>query len=59
MLSVSSWVIVVDITWKAAFANVRLVNTDDDSKTPPNLKTDLNWQPVGATGDTLGVVIGV
>jgi hypothetical protein len=43
MLSVSSWAIVVDISWKAAFADVRLINTSDDLKTPPNAKTDANY----------------
>lgn len=59
MLSVSSWAIVVDVVWKKAFADVRLINTVDDTKTPPNLKTDANWQALGAIGDTLGVVVSV
>ena len=59
MLSVSSWAIIVDVTWKKAFASVRLINTTDDTKTPPNLLTDANYQPVGSTGDTVGVILSV
>ena len=43
ILSVSSWAIVVDITWKSAFNNVRNINSIDDAKTPQNPLTDANY----------------
>ena len=47
---VSSWAIVLDVTWKAAFADVRKQGT-----TP-----SLNVYPaVGTTGDTIAVLVNV
>lgn len=57
-LNVSSWAIVVDITWKKAFANVRTYDSSDDSKIPAAI-TDLNYQLPGSTGDTIGVLVNV
>lgn len=42
-LSVSSWAIVVDITWKSAFNNVRNINTSSDNLTPPSTLVDANY----------------
>jgi hypothetical protein len=58
-LTVSSWAVVVDITWKAAFNNVRLINTIDDTKTPPTNLANSNFQAFGSTGDTIAVVLSV
>jgi hypothetical protein len=35
-MRVSSWAVVVDINWKSAFNDVRLVNSGNDSVVPAN-----------------------
>jgi hypothetical protein len=35
-LTLSSWAIVVDITWKLSFNNVRTTNPTNDALTPPS-----------------------
>lgn len=58
--SVSSWSIVVDLTWKADFREVRKINTSDDSLTPDTANlSNGNFQTVGSLGDQLGAVIQV
>lgn len=58
-LSVSSWAIVVDVKWKAAFNPVRLINTTDDNLTPPTNLNNGNYQAIGATGDTIALYFSV
>ena len=43
LMTVSSWAIVVDITWKSAFNNVRQINTLDDNLTPQSPLTTSNY----------------
>jgi len=59
LLTVSSWAVVVDITWKSAFNAVRQINNVSDSLTPQSPATAGNYQAVGATGDTIGVKLSV
>jgi hypothetical protein len=59
MTAVSSWAIIVDITWQDAFRDVRQINISNDNLTPPDIAglNNDNWQEVGAIGDTIGVMI--
>ena len=50
---VSSWAIVVDVTWKKAFAPVR---KQDTTGTTPAAAVD---PAVGVTGDTIAVLVNV
>lgn len=52
-LMVSSWAIVVDVTWKKDFAPVRV------SSLTPQYTAPYTYQPVGSTGDTIGVYVNV
>lgn len=56
---ISSWAIVVDITWKGTFEPVRPVNPSDDTKVPATPYTTNNYQTAGSSGDTIGVLINV
>lgn len=58
-LAVSSWAIVVDVKWKAAFAPVRLINTTNDNLTPPSGLANENHQAIGSTGDTIALYLSV
>ena len=40
---ISSWAIVVDLQWKAAFNNVRNVNAANDTLLPATPLTDANY----------------
>jgi hypothetical protein len=50
MLNVSSWAVVIDVTWKKAFAEVRKQGETPNTSTYPK---------VGQTGDTLAVLVNV
>jgi hypothetical protein len=54
----SSWAIVVDITWKKAFNDVRTYDSTDDTKIPA-VVNNVNYQFAGSIGDTIGVLINV
>ena len=55
---ISSWTIVVDITSKVPFNNVRNVDPANDANVP-NVSSDANYQPIGAIGDAIGLLINV
>jgi hypothetical protein len=40
---ISSWAIVVDLQWKAAFKNVRNINAANDALLPQTPLTDANY----------------
>ena len=42
-LKVSSWTIVVDLTFKDTFKEVRTIDTSDDTKVPPTVLTNANY----------------
>ena len=50
MTSVSSWAIVIDVTWKKAFAEVRKQGATPSSSTDAKL---------GQTGDTIAVLVNM
>ena len=58
-LMISSWAIVVDVTWKNAFTNVRTTNPISDALTATGTINNGNYQAVGSTGDTIAVYINV
>jgi len=57
--TVSSWAIVVDLTWKKEFTTP--IRNRQDSNGDINIPDPNNTdgQPVGATGDTIAVFISV
>jgi hypothetical protein len=55
---ISSWAIVIDVTTKVPFNNVRNINPSNDSLIP-TISSDSNYQSVGAIGDAIGLLVNV